>query len=1063
MIRALVDFAVRRRVTILMTTLAVLAFGFVGYSRLAVNLLPDISYPSLTVQTEFPDAAPAEVENLITRPVEEVVGVLKGLQSMHSVSRAGVSEVTLEFAWDTDMDMLSLDVREKLDRLVLPEEALDPVVLRFDPSLDPIARLALSGGDDLFAMRYMADKRLKQQLETVPGIAAAQVKGGLEEEIQIDLDQGKLAALGISLQRIADVVQASNINLPGGALRDLQTQYLVRTLNEYEDIDEIGRLIVSMQPGGAPVYLRDVATIRRGHKERTEIARVGGAECVELAIFKEGDSNTVEVARRLRARLEDLRRDLPAGHKLDVLFDQSGFIEQSIADVRSAALIGGGLAILILLLFLRNIASALIIATSIPVSIIATFMIMYRMDVSLNIMSLGGLTLGVGMLVDNSIVVLESIFRARQRGLSLMDAAIEGTTEVGGAVFASTLTTVCVFVPILFVEGVAGQLFKDQALTVTISLLVSLVVALTLIPMLSSLGRRRRREAAAAADEDEAAGASGAGTGASKRALSAAQQGVLPETLGAFSRFYGHLLRGAIRMRWATLALGVVLFVLSLRVLPHLGAELVPQLDQGEYYFEVTMPEGVSLPATDRAVRTLEKAAEQLEPMPVRLYYATVGSRQVAGGLSLRTRDENLGQLNLVFEDGTSQETRLAALQKMRDAAAAEPDMRTKLGTPSYLSLRTPVEIVLFGENLEQMRDYAETLLPRLRQVDGLADLRSSAELGNPELQVIFDRQRLASLDLDMAQLSQTLHDRVQGTVPTLYKEADRQIDIRVRNREADRNTLEDIRSLVVTEREGVPIRLASVAEVRMARGPAEIHRLQQQRAAVITGSLEGRSLGGVIDDIQSVLHANPPPVGTSIELGGQNEEMEVSFGSLRFALALAVFLVYLVMAGTFESLVHPLVILFTIPLALVGVVIGLGITGTPISVIVLIGAILLAGIVVNNAIVLVDAINQGRRMGLDKVDAVVRAGHLRLRPILMTTLTTVLGLVPMALTFGDGSELRAPLAITVAFGLSMATLLTLLVIPAAYVAVPSRVEVEGEAEERGRVPRLTEAPHGAD
>jgi multidrug efflux pump subunit AcrB len=469
------------------------------------------------------------------------------------------------------------------------------------------------------------------------------------------------------------------------------------------------------------------------------------------------------------------------------------------------------------------------------------------------------------------------------------------------------------------------------------------------------------------------------------------------------------------------------------------------------------------LPATDRAIASLEEVVAELDA--VRLYYATIGSRQVAGGLSLRTRDENLGQVNLVFADDSDQATRLASLQRLRDTATAIPDLHTKLGSPSYLSLRTPVEIILFGENLDQMREYAETLMPALRRVAGLADVRSSSELGNPELQVVFDRQRLASLDLDMATLSQTLHDRVQGTVPTLYKEADRQIDIRIRNREIDRNTLEGIRGLVVAEREGVSIRLAAVADVALARGPSEIHRLQQQRAAVITGSLEGRSLGAVIADINRVMQENPAPIGTSIEMGGQNEEMQVSFGSLRFALALAVFLVYLVMAGTFESLVHPLVILFTIPLALIGVVAGLSLTGTTISVIVLIGAILLAGIVVNNAIVLVDAINQGRRMGLDKLAAVVRACHLRLRPILMTTLTTVLGLVPMALSFGEGSELRAPLAITVAFGLTMATLLTLLVIPAGYMAVPSRVSIQTPEKETvvSVVPQLLQAAPGAD
>ncbi len=1022
MIRSIVAFAVARRVTVLMVTCAVIAFGAVGYSRLAVNLLPDISYPSITVQTEFPDAAPGEVENLITRPVEEAVGVLRGLQSIHSVSRAGMSEVTLEFAWDSDMDMLAMDVREKLERLILPDDAEDPVVLRFDPSLDPIARLALYGGDDLFAMRYMAEKRLKQDFETVKGVAAAQVKGGLEEEIQIDVDQGKLAALNIPMQRIADLVRVSNINLPGGALRDVNSQYLVRTLNEYETVEDIAGLIISQE--GAPVYLRDVATVKRGHRERVEIARVDGQECVELAIYKEGDANTVEVARALRSKLADVREDLPEGHQLAVLFDQSQFIEQSIQDVRGAAAIGGVLAVFVLLLFLRDGRSALIIATSIPISVIGTFMLMYRMNVSLNIMSLGGLTLGIGMLVDNSIVVLESIFRARERGLDYARAAIEGTREVGGAVIASTLTTVSVFLPILFVEGVAGQLFGDQALTVTISLMCSLLVAITLIPMLASLGGRGRVQPAPTRAADAEA----------------------PRTLGGLSVLYDGALRSVLRAPWATLAVGFALFAAALVVLPRLGSELVPQLDQGEYYFEVTMPEGSSLVATNAALVAMEQAAAA-QPAFAR-YYTSVGSRQVAGGLSLRTRDENLGQLNVVLRDDATDAERDAALAAMREAIDRVPDLRTKLGTPSYLSLRTPIEVVMFGENLEELREYSDALLPLLRDVPGLADVRSSLEIGNPELQVVFDRSRLASLGLDLGVLSQTLQDRVQGTVPTLYKEADRQIDIRLRNRESDRNTLQDVRGLVVAESDGVPIRLASVAQVELARGPAEIHRLQQQRAAVITGNLSGRSLGDVVTSVRATLAEMPPPSGVSVELGGQNREMQVSFDSLKFALALAVFLVYLVMAATFESLVHPFVILFTIPLALVGVVLGLGVTGYPISVIALIGCILLAGIVVNNAIVFIDAVNQGRRAGLSKEEALLRAGHLRLRPILMTTLTTVLGLVPMALAFGDGSELRAPLAITVAFGLAVATFLTLLVIPAAYKLMPSQVSTDSELDD---------------
>jgi HAE1 family hydrophobic/amphiphilic exporter-1 len=1024
--RSLVAFAVARRVTILMISLAVCAFGGVGYSRLAVDLLPDIHYPSLTVQTELEDAAPAEVENLVTRPVEEAVGVLRGLQSIHSVSRAGVSEVTLEFDWGSNMDALSMDVRERLDRLVLPAEAEAPLVLRFDPALDPILRLALYGGADLVQMRTITDKRLKQELETVKGVAAAQVKGGLEEEIQIDIDQGKLATLGIPLQSVVDRVRVSNVNLPGGALRDRDSQYLVRTLNEYETVDDIGGLVVGTNRA-VPVYLRDVAVVRRGHRERTEIARVRGQECVGIEIHKEGDANTVEVARAVRAKIEEMQKNLPSGMQLAVLSDQSSFIVQSVDDVRSTALIGGLLAIGVLVLFLRDAWSAFIIATTIPLSVVATFMFMYRMDVSLNVMSMGGLALGIGNLVDNAIVVLEAIFRFRRQGLSRAQAAIAGTTEVGPAVFASTLTTVAVFLPILFVEGVAGQLFRDQALTVSVSQMISLVVALTLCPMLAALGRR----AAARAD---------------KLPARIAPSDEVELTLGRFSRVYDRILRGALRRPWAVIGGAAAMLAVVLVLVPRLSTELIPQLDQGQAFFEVTLPEGTAVAATDRVLAEMERACAE-DPLLER-YDVTVGSRLAAGGLALRTRDENLGQLNIAYKPDTSEEQQRASLDALRARFEAIPDVHTKMGTPSYFTLKTPIEVVLYGESLNDLRDYSQTLGTRLRDVPGIVDLRSSLEAGNPELQVVFDRERLAALGLDMAAVSGVLRDRVQGTVPTRYKEEDRQIDIRVRNREQDRRTQQEVRGLVVAERNGVPVHLASVASIVSARGPAEIHRVEQQRAAVLTGNLSGRGLGAVVRDIETTLRDQPPPRTVSAEVAGQNKEMQVSFRSLQFALLLAVFLVYLVMAATFESLIHPFIILFTIPLALVGVVLGLGLTGHPISVIVFMGVILLAGIVVNNAIVLVDAVNQGRRAGLDKREALVRAGHIRLRPILMTTLTTVLGLLPMTLNIGEGSELRAPLAVTVAFGLTVSTALTLLVIPAVYLVVPSRIEVESQAPE---------------
>jgi len=1023
--KGFVTFAVRRRVTVLMVATALAAFGVVGYLRLPLDLLPDISYPSLTVQTDFPDTAPAEVENLVTRPVEEAVGVLRGLHSVHSVSRPGVSEVTLEFEWGSDMDLLLLDVREKLDRLVLPEDADDPVVLRFDPSLDPILRIALGGTGDLRESRKIADRTLKQAFETITGVASARIKGGLEEEIQIEVDQERLAAMGVSYDRIRQVVGASNINQPGGSLQGTNSQYLIRTVNEFDNVEEIGDLVIATNEGSI-VRLRDIAEVRRGAREREEITRVEGVESVEIAIYKEGDANIVSTARAVRDQLDRLETSLPEGYTLTVLFDQSRFIEQAIREVRSAAVVGGILAIVVLMLFLRDLRSTAIIATSIPLSVLFAFMAMYRLDVSLNIMSLGGLTLGIGMLVDNAIVVLESIYRKRQEGLNLVSAAIEGTSEVGGAVVASTLTTVAVFLPIVFVEGIAGQMFGDLAMTVTLSLLASLLVAVSLIPMLSAIGAKKEEvEAGDVVTETHDAPV---------------------ETLGAVSRFYGRILEGALERRWTTLAVASVVFVVSVLGVSWLDTQLIPEISEGEFFFEATMPEGTTVEATDRVIQRM--GTSLVDDPQVAVAYSTAGSRLVSGGLSMSTKAEHYGQLNIVMSDRQDEEGEEALMERLRTEFADIPGLTAKSGKPTYFSLKTPIEVVLFSDDFELLESYGREIESELRAVPGLVDIRSSLEEGNPELRVIFDRDRIATLGLDMRVVAETLRDRVLGSVPTRFREEDRQIDIRIRNTETQRQQFDDVRNLVIDGPDGQSIRLLTIADVIEATGPAEIHRIQQQRAAVISASLEGRGLGAVVEDVRQVLRDDQAPRGVTAELGGQVDEMEISFASLQFALGLAVFLVYLVMAATFESFVHPLVVLFSIPLALVGVVGGLLLTSTPVSVIVLIGVVMLVGIVVNNAIVLIDTVNQQRRAGFDKLEAVVRAGHMRLRPILMTTLTTVLGLLPMALSLGEGAELRAPLAVTVSFGLLLSTALTLVVIPALYMVVPSRVETDDEEDE---------------
>jgi HAE1 family hydrophobic/amphiphilic exporter-1 len=620
------------------------------------------------------------------------------------------------------------------------------------------------------------------------------------------------------------------------------------------------------------------------------------------------------------------------------------------------------------------------------------------------------------------------VYRRRQRGESYARAAIEGTIEVGPAVVASTLTSVAVFLPIVFVEGVAGQLFKDQALTVTIGLLASLVVAVTLIPMLSSLGGSRVERAS------------------SPPPIPVDSK---PEvmTLGAMSRIYDRFLRGALRQRWLTIVLAALAFLASVGALSFLGTELIPPLSEGEFLFEVNLPEGTPIETTDKHIREMEKVAEA-DPNVERTY-STVGTRLVTGGLSMNTKSENLGQVNIVMKDDASDATEADSIEKLRHSFQEIPDLEIKFGRPSYFSLKTPIEVVIFGEDLDDLREYSLDVARRLEDIPGLVDVRSSLEAGHPELQVKFDDDKLAAHGLNRRALSTTIKNRVQGAVATRFRKPDRQIDIRIRNLDEDKSSKNDVENLIVSGAGGKQMPLLHVASVIHARGPAEIHRVQQQRAAVITANLKGRSLGSAIREVEAELASMPKKEKMTTELGGQNREMKVSFESLRFALALAVFMVYLVMASVFESFIHPLIVLFTIPLSLVGVVIGLLATNTNITVIVLIGSVMLVGIVVNNAIVLIDAVNQYRQRGLDKREAVIRAGHVRLRPIVMTTLTTILGLMPMAISWGDGAELRAPLAITVASGLFFSTLLTLVVIPAVYMVMPSGVHaLPGEEED---------------
>lgn len=1055
---SVIRFSIDRPVTIAMIFVAAVVFGFVSVGRLDLRLLPEISYPTLTVQTEYPDAAPLEVENFVTRPLEEAVGVIPGLRRLTSVSKPGMSELTLEFAWDSRMDYAALDVREKIDLIELPREARQPVILRYDPALDPVIRLGVYGDENLVRLRYIADRHVKKELESLEGVASAKVLGGLEEEIQVELDERKLAALGIPIATVSGRLLEDNINQSGGRLRDAGSEFLLRTENEFASVDEISATIVS-QVDGRKVLLADLGKIWRGHREREVITRINGKEAVEVAIHKEGDANAVEVARRVQTRLSGLKKEVPENVKLDVLFDQSRFIKTSINEVLSNAVLGALLAVAVLYLFLRDLRSTMIIGLSIPISILTTFVVMRQLGVSLNLMSLGGLALGVGMLVDNSIVVLESISRSKADGMGRRDATYRGATTVGRAVTASTLTTVAVFVPIVFVEGMAGQVFRDQALTVSISLLASLVVALMLIPMISALEprgglRAEMPQASEGSRKPKRRIARAAGrvwhviaetipvfvlrqsrklVGRVRRGARFLTDPVLDAFGRVFAAFEGRYVRtldGVLTRRGRFLGAAFLAFCVTVWASRFLGAELIPQFSQGEFSFNVQLPEGSTLDATDARLRAMEEIVDRTEG--VERYFTTVGQASRLG-TNVKSKDRNIGQLNVVLTDKGDRRAQERIVEKLRREFSGIEGMTFKFARPTYFTLQTPVDVEIYGYNLDDLRNVAVEIEKGLVAIPGVKDVKTSMELGNPEVAVVFDRERLASFGLSLGEVSNALKTKIQGDVPTRFKERENQVDIRVRTSAWQADQVGEIRSLDVGQQEGTPIALSTVADVSLARGLSQITRISQQRAAVVSANLVGRDLASVSGDIRDLIARTTLPQGITVEVGGQNEELTRSFRSLVFALSLAVFLVYLVMAAQFESLIHPFVILFTVPMGAIGVVWMLLAARQTVSVVVFIGIIMLAGIVVNNAIVLVDYVNQLRSEGADKMSAIREAARVRLRPIVMTTLTTVLGLLPMALGLGEGAEIRSPMALAVIGGLLGATVLTLLLIPCVY------------------------------
>jgi HAE1 family hydrophobic/amphiphilic exporter-1 len=880
-----------------------------------------------------------------------------------------------------------------------------------------------------------------------------------------------LAQLNLSSQQIINRINAENINVSAGKLIDGNTQYLVRTLNQFTSIEQIGELVVYRE-NDQIITLKDIATVIDGFKERTDVTRINSGEAVELAIYKEGDANTVQVAKLINNKLDAIRKLTGDQYQLTVVYDQSTFISNAISEVKSAGIIGGLLAMLVLYLFLRSIVPTLIISLSIPVSVIATFNMMYASEISLNIMSLGGIALATGLLVDNAIVVLENISRYKEKGLGIVEAATKGSKEVSGAIIASTLTTLAVFVPLIFIEGVAGQLFADQAMTVAFALIASLVVALTLIPMLASrqifADKTENNNLASAIDKENE-------NALNKPTLSFKERSKLGKIGWVFAlpfkalfvglpmlitrvvlllvhgiskllslvmkplatsfnflfdqvaKFYSKILPAAINHPIKTVMISLLFASSAALILPKIGVELLPPLAQGEFYFDIELAPGTPLANTDQAINQIALRLQKDDR--IKSTYSLTGR----GSLMTSNSDrggEHQARLQVILHDSKDEQ---AVMNDIRGFAKQLVGATSQLNRPELFTFSKPMSIELAGYNLDQLKKYSTALTKLMEDSQQFVDVANSQRKGQPELAIHFNQKKIAKLGLNTPDIARLLAVKIGGNVASKYTMFDRKIDILVRSSLESRNSIRDLQELVINPSDEFPITLASISKIVETVGPAQINRINQQRVAVISANIAQGDQNSAIAQAKKLIEQLNLPLSVVATFGGQSEEMQHSFDSMIMALTLAVFLVYLVMASQFESLLHPLLILFSVPLAAVGSIYGLFLTGTNISVIVFIGLIMLAGIVVNNAIVLLDRINQLRQDGVDKVNAIKQAASSRLRPIIMTTLTTTLGLLPMALGLGEGAELRTPMAITVICGLLSSTFLTLLVLPALY------------------------------
>ena len=1010
----IISWAVKKQVSVLMMVAFILLMGLVALFRLSIDLLPKMNVPVAVVNTRFPGAGPLEIEALVTRPLEEAVSMVHNMKRVTSVSAEGYSMIIIEFNDGTNMDFASLEMREKIDLVknYLPEDALAPMVLKIDPNALPIMLIGVSGNEDLSTLKELAEFKIKPRLERLVGVASVSITGGYDDVIEIIVDPIRLSSYGLTLQQLAGLLRAENINLPIGEITDGSINKLIRTVGEFSDIEEIKNLPITT-PMATIVALQDIAEVNLVNSERLQIVKMNGEDGIRLTLQKQSVANTVQVANRVNNELININQEFD-GIKIQSIIDQSVYIKKSIGNVAKTAIYGGILAILVLYIFLRSFKTTAVIALAIPISVICTFALMYFSGITLNILSLGGFALGVGMLVDNGIVVIENIYRFREEGSTAEEASILGTQQVAMAVTASTLTTIAVFLPIVFVEGMTAQIFRELALTVTYSLLASLLISLTLVPMLAS--RMMKEERSTHINK--------------KKSVFHFFDGLFDGTIN----LYKGLLQWSLSHRKTIVFISLLIFLSSAYMLTLVGAEYFPEFDEGTFKIDIRLPHGATLEETEKVTYEAEGIAKQHAEVDV--LFTNIG-----GGDGMFVTDSL--RANRASIDG------ILSPQRKRDLSTAEiidkirMDLQKLVGAEITITSSSSimmagfggsaVEVEIRGDDLETLKKTSQDFIKIVEAIDGTREVESNFTEGRPQMEMRLRREDAARYGLQSVQVATIIRGYLEGITATSFNLDGKEISVIVKGEEYLKSSLGNFLQIPIPTPLGITVPFQQIGDLKESKGPNVIRRTDQVRSITVSAAILNRDLNSVVLDIQKVLKDYTLPEGFSYYFRGQREQLIEAFGSLYLVVILAIILVYMILASLFQSFIHPFTIMFSVPLAFTGGAIGLLITNRPISVPALIGAVVLAGIVVNNGIVLIDYINVLREKGTERAEAIVDAGQTRVRPIMMTTFTTVLGLLPLAIGYGEGAEAQAPMATVVIGGLLSATLLTLLIIPVIY------------------------------